>query len=128
MHVAQALAEALEAAERARRHLLVDAAVLGDAGGQAHHLAQPVDDDQLAVRVARDHHVETVGAQVDRGQDVRDGSHRGAGDGFGFGDAGGDGRRDSQGAQAAVNEEPQPQVVAAFGLRITNCAPSRPSR
>jgi hypothetical protein len=22
-----------------------------------------------------------------------------------------------------VNEEPQPQVVFAFGLRITNCAP-----
>lgn len=30
--------------------------------------------------------------------------------------------------QAAVNEDPQPQVVAAFGFRITNCAPSRPSR
>ena len=30
--------------------------------------------------------------------------------------------------QAAVNEEPQPQVVAALGLRITNCAPSSPSR
>ena len=26
-----------------------------------------------------------------------------------------------------VNEEPQPQVVAAFGLRITNCAPERSS-
>ena len=26
-----------------------------------------------------------------------------------------------------VNEDPQPQVVFAFGLRITNCAPSRPS-
>ena len=24
-----------------------------------------------------------------------------------------------------VNEEPQPQVVLAFGLRITNCAPCR---
>ena len=76
VHVAQALAEALQAAERARRHVLVDAAVLGDAGGQAHHLAQAVDDDQLAVRVARDHHVEAVGAQVDRGEDV--GTGRGA--------------------------------------------------
>jgi hypothetical protein len=26
-----------------------------------------------------------------------------------------------------VNEEPQPQVVVALGLRITNCAPSRSS-
>ena len=31
------------------------------------------------------------------------------------------------GAQA-VNEEPQPQVVLAFGFRITNCAPRRSSR
>ena len=30
--------------------------------------------------------------------------------------------------QVAVNEDPQPQVVTAFGFRITNCAPSRPSR
>lgn len=27
----------------------------------------------------------------------------------------------------AENEEPQPQVVVALGLRITNCAPSSPS-
>lgn len=25
------------------------------------------------------------------------------------------------------NEEPQPQVLVAFGFLITNCAPSRPS-
>ena len=62
VHVTQALPEALEAGERTLRHVLVDAAVLGDAGGQAHHLAQPVDDDELAVLVARHHHVETVGA------------------------------------------------------------------
>ena len=85
VHVAQALAEALEAGERARRHVLVDAAVLGHAGGQAHHLAQAVDDDQLAVRVARDHHVETVGAQVDRRQYVGDGARGGAGGGLGVG-------------------------------------------
>lgn len=27
----------------------------------------------------------------------------------------------------AEKEEPQPQVDVAFGLRITNCEPSRPS-
>ena len=85
MHVAQALAEALETRERARRDVLVDAAVLLDAGGQAHHLAQPVDDDQLAVRVARDDHVETVGAEVHRRQHVGDGARGGAGGGLGFG-------------------------------------------
>ena len=83
VHVAQALAEALEAGERARGHVLVEAAVLVHAGGQAHHLAQAVDDDQLAVRVARDHHVEAVGAQVDRGEDVGDGARGGAGGGLG---------------------------------------------
>jgi hypothetical protein len=82
VHVAQALAEALQAGERPRRHVLVDAAVLGDAGRQAHHLAQAIDDDQLAVRIARDHHVETVGTEVDRGEDARDGSGCGAGGGF----------------------------------------------
>ena len=108
-------------AQRARRDLLVEPAVLVDAGAEAHHLAQAVDDDELAVRVARDHHVEAVGAEVDRRQDVGDGAvQRGAG------------RRRGTAARACavrrVNEDPQPQVVVAFGLRITNCAPSRPSR
>lgn len=26
-----------------------------------------------------------------------------------------------------LKDDPQPQVVVAFGLRITNCAPSKPS-
>ena len=81
VHVAQALPETLQARERARRHVLVDAAVLGDAGGEAHHLAQPVDDDQLAVRVARDDHVEAVGAQVHRREYVGDRAGCGAGGG-----------------------------------------------
>jgi hypothetical protein len=31
------------------------------------------------------------------------------------------------GCAYAENDEPQPQVVVAFGFLITNCAPSRPS-
>ena len=62
VHVAQPLAEALQTGERACRDVLVDAAVLRDAGGEAHHLAQAIDDNHLAVRVARHDHVETVGA------------------------------------------------------------------
>ena len=69
VHVAQPLAEALQAGQRARRGFLVEPAVIADARGQAHHLAQPVDDHQLAVRIARDHHVKTVGAEVDRRDD-----------------------------------------------------------
>src|SRR5438045_6484425 len=30
--------------------------------------------------------------------------------------------------QSTENEDPHPQVVLAFGFRITNCAPSRSSR
>ena len=65
-----------QAGERARRDLLVEPAVLAEAGAEAHHLAQPVDDDELAVRVAGDDHVEAVGAEVDGREDVR--ARRGA--------------------------------------------------
>ena len=61
-HVAQALPEALEARDCPCRHVLVDAAVLGHPRRQPHHLAQTIDDHQLAVRVTRDHHVEAIGA------------------------------------------------------------------
>src|SRR5256884_3806707 len=53
-HVAQPLAEALETGERPRRDFLIDAAVLGYPGREPHHLAQPIDDGQLAVRVTGD--------------------------------------------------------------------------
>ena len=70
VHVAQPLAEALQAGEGARGHVLVDAAVFLDARAQAHHFAQAIHDDDLAVDIARHDHVETVGAQVDGRQDV----------------------------------------------------------
>ena len=72
-HVAQALAESFEAGERAGRDILVQPPVGLEAGAEAHHLAQPIEDDQLAVRVTRDHHVKTVGTEIDRGKYVRDG-------------------------------------------------------
>ena len=71
VHVLQALAESLQAGERTRRHFLVDAAVLLDTGGKANHLAQAIDDDELAVRIARDDHVKTVGAEIHRRQHIR---------------------------------------------------------
>ena len=74
MHVAQSLAEAL-AGRRARAPRLPCSMRPSSStpGAEPHHLAQAIDDDELAVRVARDHHVETVGAEIDRRQDVRDG-------------------------------------------------------
>ena len=71
VHGAQALTESLEAAQRALRGGVVEPAAVAEARGEAHHLAQPVEDDQLAVRVARDDHVKAVGAQIDGGEDVR---------------------------------------------------------
>ena len=48
----------------------VEAALAVQALGQAHGFAQAVDDAQLPEHVARDHHVEAVGAQVDRREQV----------------------------------------------------------
>ncbi len=83
MHGAQALPESLQAGERARGRFLVDAAVLFDARSQAHHLAQPVDDDELAVRIPRHDHVKAIGAEIDRSQHIRHGACGGAEAGFG---------------------------------------------
>ena len=69
VHVAQALAEAFQAGQRARRDLFIEPAIIADTCGQPYHLTQAVDDDQLAVRVARDHHVKAVGSEVYRRDD-----------------------------------------------------------
>jgi hypothetical protein len=76
VHIAQTLAEALKARKSARRGILVDAPVLFHSCTEAHHLAQTVDDQQLSVRVARNHHVEAVGSEVYGGEDVRDRARR----------------------------------------------------
>ena len=110
-HVAQALAEALEALQRALRRFAAQAALFVEARGEANHLAQAVDDDELPVVVTGDDHVKAVRAEVDRREDVGHPVRHGGGS-----------------ARQAENDEPQPQVVCAFGLRITNCAPSRSSR
>ena len=52
---------------------LFEPAVGFEAGAEAHHLAQAIEDDELAVRVTRDDHVKAVGTEIDRGKDVRDG-------------------------------------------------------
>ena len=70
LHVVQPLPEALEALQRAGDGFTVEAALLVEAGREPHRLAQAVDDHQLAVRVTRDHHVEAVGPEVDRREDV----------------------------------------------------------
>ena len=114
-HGPQPLTEALETAQRALGGRIVEPAAVVEAGGQPHHLAQPVQNDQLAVRVARDHHVKTVGAQIYRGKDVGNDTtpaHLAVVSG---------------GARQAENEDPHPQVVLAFGFRMTNCAPCRSS-
>ncbi len=103
------LPEALQALQRALRDVLVEPPLIVQACGETHHFAQAIEDDELAVRIARHDHVEAVGSEIDRGQDIGNlacATLRGQ----------------------TENDEPQPQVVVAFGLRITNCAPSRSSR
>ena len=69
-HGAQPLAESLEAAQRTVRRRIVQSPAVAEAGGQAHHFAQSIQDDELAVRVARDDHVKTVGTEIDGGEHV----------------------------------------------------------
>jgi len=69
-HVAQALAKSLEAGQGARCHVLVEPAVLPNPGGQPYHLAQPIDDHELPMRVARNHHVEAVRTEIYRSDDL----------------------------------------------------------
>src|ERR1019366_9668548 len=76
VYVAQALAKTLQTRKRPRCGFLVDTAVLLDTGGNTHHLAQAINDDELAVRVARDDHVEAVRPQVDSGENIWNGLSR----------------------------------------------------
>jgi hypothetical protein len=72
-HVAQALAKPFQTGDRTSRNILVQSPIELEPGTQAHHLAEPIDNDQLAVRVTRDHHVKTVGTEIDRSKYVGDG-------------------------------------------------------
>ena len=62
VHRAQPLPEAFQTAQSAFRGGIVQAPAVAQPRGETHHLAQPVQYDKLAVRIARDHHVKTIGA------------------------------------------------------------------
>ena len=117
-HCPKPLAEALQRGDGAVDGILVEAPLRIEAGGEADHLAQPVDDRDLAVRVARDDHVKAVRTEVDGRKDV----------GYAYRCTGHESSCGTAGEAQAANEDPQPQVVLAFGFLITNCAPSSPSR
>ena len=85
--------------------------MLVETRGETNHLPQAVEHDELPVVVTGDDHVKAVRAEVYRREDVRHPMRHG-------GDS----------AHQVEKDEPHPQVVWAFGLRITNCAPSRSSR
>ncbi len=70
MHGAQPLAEALETAQCALRRGIVQPPAVAQARGQAHHFAQSIQNDELAVRMTRHDHVKAVGAQIDGGEHV----------------------------------------------------------
>ena len=70
VHGAQPLPEAFEAAQCALGRRVVQPAAVAQARGQSHHLAETIQNDQLAVRITRDDHVKAVGAQIDGGEHV----------------------------------------------------------
>ena len=67
VHGAQPLSEALQASQRPVRRCLIQPPAVAQARRQPHHFAQPVEDDQLAVRITRHDHVKTIGAKIDGG-------------------------------------------------------------
>ncbi len=68
---AQALADALQRLQGARLSGAVDALLRGQAGAQPHHFAQRVERIDLAIDHAAHLQVEAVGAEIDRGEQVR---------------------------------------------------------
>jgi hypothetical protein len=68
----QALAEQGEAVEGAFHRVRGEAFVGIEARGEAHHVAEAVDDDDLVIVRSRHHHVKAVGAEVDGGDGVRE--------------------------------------------------------
>jgi hypothetical protein len=68
--VAQPLSETLEARECTRGDVPVEPPLLVHAGSEADHLAKSIDHDQLTVGVAGDDQVETVGAEIDGGEQL----------------------------------------------------------
>ena len=85
------------------------------------------------MRIAGNDHVEAIGAQIDGGDDVGDfGTRHERAFEYWIHEVGN--RLPACKCTARTcrrcqveNDEPQPQVVAAFGLRMTNCAPSMSS-
>jgi len=97
--------------------------------GETHRLAQAVQYGELTMAQGGHDHVETVGTQIDSGYDAVLGVIVVL---VGIGDDAGLPCFPPAAAVAASerqteNDEPQPQVVWALGLRMMNCAPSRSS-
>jgi hypothetical protein len=105
MHGPQTLPESLETAQGPIGRRVVEPAAVAETGREAHHFTQSIEDDELAMRVPRDDHMETVRAQIDGSEHVGHGTTA---------------RHLLDQHFQAEKEDPQPQVVFAFGLRMTN--------
>jgi hypothetical protein len=60
VHFAQSLPEPVQAGQGAVCRIAIEPAVLAYAAAKAHHLTQPVNDDELAVRITRHYHMKAV--------------------------------------------------------------------
>jgi hypothetical protein len=66
MDFAKTLTKPFETGERTRRNFAIESPLGIEAGTESNALAQPIDDGQLPVYVTSHDHVETVGSEIDR--------------------------------------------------------------
>ncbi len=113
---ARTLTEALQTQQRACHGRERRVPVVVQARGEANPLAQTILSYEAAIDVTRHDRVKAVGTEVNRRNDDRSHVQRATASRLDHGD------------RQTLKEEPQPQVVEAFGSLMTNCAPSRSSR
>jgi hypothetical protein len=72
-HIAQALPKPLQTFDRAIDCTALEPTLLVETRGKPNHFTKAIYDDDLPVRVPRDHHVEAVGPEIYGSEDIGDG-------------------------------------------------------
>jgi hypothetical protein len=65
IHIANSFAESTQAIQRAVDQISLQAAAAIETRGQANHLSEAIDDDELAVPETADNHVKAIRAEID---------------------------------------------------------------
>ena len=128
VHFAKPLAEQRQAVQCSCSGVRREIATFGQSLREADGFLDAVDNRELPVSQLADDHVKTVGAEVNRSDDLFHiaGCRNPGATLFACGSYC-PGRNVDSLLCYTENDEPQPQVVWAFGLRMMNCAPCRSS-